>query len=84
MGSTLDSELGGKTWQIFCADGHPSYNYRLEQTGEFIGAPAESFDIHVERIARGWEFEQRGACQAVILPNHEFRPNDALFGSGGG
>jgi hypothetical protein len=72
----VDSELDGKTWYITCADGHPSYTYRLEHTGEFLGGPAESFDIHVERLALGWEFKQRGAarvCSVDELRDPAFR-----------
>lgn len=62
----IDGEGDGQTWYITCADGHPSYDYRLENTGEFLGgAPAESFDIHVERIALGWEFKQRGEVRSL-------------------
>jgi hypothetical protein len=59
----VEAEIDGKTWYITCADGHPSYNYRLDNAGEFLGWPAESFDIHIERSALWWEFRQRGGVR---------------------
>lgn len=67
----IDGEGDGKTWYITCADGHPSYTYRLENTGEFLGWPAESFDTHVERSALWWEFRQRGPVR--VWPLDELR-----------
>ncbi len=55
----IEKETHEDTWYVTCADAHPSYNYRLDSAGEFIGVAAQSFDIHVERIALGWEFNQR-------------------------
>ena len=60
----IDSEADEQTWYVSCADGHPSYDYRLDNTGEFLGgAPAESFGVHVERIALGREFMRRGVAR---------------------
>ena len=57
----IDSKSDGQTWSIACADGHPSHNYRLDHAGVFVsGYSAESFGIHVERIALGWDFGGRG------------------------
>ncbi len=57
----IKSESNGLKWSIACADGHPSCNYRLDHAGVFVsGYSAESFGIHVERIALGWEFKQGG------------------------
>lgn len=53
------------TWYITCADLHPSYEYRLDNRGEFLGGRAESFDIHVERLSLGWEFCQRGEARVL-------------------
>ena len=62
----IDSRSGGQSWHVTCADCHPSYNYRLDHTGIFLGgdAPAESYDIHVEQGALGWEFKQIGQFRA--------------------
>ena len=61
----VDREPHEEVWYITCADAHPSYSYRLDNKGEFLGDPAESFDIHVERIALGWDFHQRGQSRAL-------------------
>lgn len=45
----IDRELHEEIWYITCAELHPSYTYRLENNGEFLGVRATSFDIHVER-----------------------------------
>ncbi len=53
----IDSRSDGRSWSIASGDGHPSHNYRLDHTGVFPGGyRAESFGIHVERIALGWDF----------------------------
>jgi len=59
------------TWYARCADAHPTYQYQLDQTGELIGMPAESFDVNVERLALGWEFHRRGKFR--IVPDQELR-----------
>jgi hypothetical protein len=41
------------------------YNYRLDDKGEFLGPPAISFDVHVERVALGWEFSRKGASRVL-------------------
>jgi hypothetical protein len=63
----IDRESHEETWYITCADAHPSYMYRLDNRGEFLGTPAESFDIHVERIAVGWDFDRRTSGQNRVL-----------------
>jgi hypothetical protein len=45
---------------IACADVHPSYDYRLDKRGHFLGQAAESFEINLERAALSKEF--RDAC----------------------
>jgi hypothetical protein len=61
----VDGESDGKTWYITSADVHPSYVYRLDQNGEFLGGPAQSFDIHVERVAAFVEFQKRQHCRPL-------------------
>jgi hypothetical protein len=65
MKADIDRESAQETWYITCADVHPSYNYRLDDKGEFLGNPAESFDEHVERMAVGWEFRREGNTQVI-------------------
>ncbi len=52
-------ELSGEGWRVVCADIHPSYDYWLSSTGEFIslsgGGSHESFDIKIERNTIFWE-----------------------------
>jgi hypothetical protein len=67
----IDREPHEETWYVTCADTHPSYDYRLDDKGEFLGPPAESFDIHVERIALGWDFHQKGPSR--VLTTDELR-----------
>lgn len=52
-------EVHEPIWYIACAEVHPSYQYLLDSNGEFLGVPAESFDIKVERNALRWEFASR-------------------------
>jgi hypothetical protein len=47
----VELEKDGRTYYVACADVHPSYNYRLDNNGEFLGFPAEHFSVHVERVA---------------------------------
>lgn len=56
MKADIDREPLQETWYITCADVHPSYDYRLDDKGEFVGNSAQSFEKHVERIAVGWGF----------------------------
>jgi hypothetical protein len=55
---------------IHCADLHPVYTYRLDDAGRFqgAGAQAESFDIHVERLALWREFVDAGPVQRIWDP----------------
>jgi hypothetical protein len=61
----IDREPNDNTWYVTCADVHPSYNYRLDDNGEFLGPPAISFDVHLERVALGWEFSLKGASRVL-------------------
>lgn len=45
-----------RVWGIACADIHPSYEYVLDTEGEFVGGPAESFDVYIEQFACIWTF----------------------------
>jgi hypothetical protein len=67
----IDREPHDETWYITCADVHPSYTYQLDDMGEFLGGPAESFDVYVERIALGWDFHRRSEIR--ILTADELR-----------
>ena len=69
----IDREVNEEIWYVTCADAHPSYSYRLDNTGEFIGAPAERFDVHVERIALGWDFARRTGGRARPLSAGDLR-----------
>ncbi|MDH5692827.1 MAG: hypothetical protein OEZ47_06965 [Gammaproteobacteria bacterium] len=65
----IESEPDGKTWYISCADAHPSYSYQLENNGEFLGTPSESFDIYVERKSVAWHFNSN--CEAELIKKPE-------------
>ena len=56
----VDRETHEDVWYVTCAEVHPSYNYLLDDKGEFLGRPAESFDIKVERNALHWEYFCQG------------------------
>lgn len=49
----------GNDWLVACADVHPSYDYNLNSTGEFVsyggGGEHESFAKRIERAALGWD-----------------------------
>ena len=51
--------------EIACADVHPSYNYFLRDSGEFLGFPSESFEIYVERKSVGYFFSKEGRVKPV-------------------
>lgn len=74
MQPNIDREPNEDTWYIMCADAHPSLGYRLNNRGEVVGTPAESFDIAVERNALGWDFRQRGETRALVAS--ELRSDD--------
>lgn len=63
----VEKEEHEDVWYIRCADAHPSYSYQLDSAGEFLGTPAQSFDIHVERIALGWDFAQAGESHRLTV-----------------
>jgi hypothetical protein len=71
--ANVDREIREETWYVTCAEVHPSYNYLLDNKGEFLGDPAESFDIKVERNALRREFfSGRGVAARV-----EYHPKGA-------
>jgi hypothetical protein len=72
----IDSELGDEIWYATCADAHPSYNYRLDNKGEFLGGPATTFDVHVERVGAYFEFQTRHRSR--LLTNQELLDPDAI------
>jgi hypothetical protein len=50
-------EQDGPVWSVWCADGHPTYTYQLDQEGEFAAhGQHRSFDLYVERLAALREF----------------------------
>jgi hypothetical protein len=61
----VDCETNEDVWYITCADVHPSYNYRLDNKGEFLGGPAATFDVHVERAGAFFDFQQDGHCRPL-------------------
>lgn len=61
----VDQETNEDVWYITGADVHPSYNYRLDNKGEFLGGPAANFDIHVERAGAFFDFQQNGHCRPL-------------------
>jgi hypothetical protein len=63
----IDRESQEEIYYITCADAHPSYTYQLDNKGEFLGFPAESFEIHVERIALGWAFSQSEPTRPIVM-----------------
>jgi hypothetical protein len=58
--ATIDHFEENDEWEIICAEVHPSYNYTLNQAGEFGDGRAISFDVKVERNALGASFSARG------------------------
>ena len=64
-GAEVDRELHEEVWYVTCAEVHPSYSYLLDDNGKFLGDPAESFDIKVERNALHWEFFPREGAGRV-------------------
>jgi hypothetical protein len=65
---TFDS---GADWLVTCAEVHPSYVYRLGNTGFFRDLRADSFDIKVERNALRWAFFTAAGRQAQIVINRD-------------
>jgi hypothetical protein len=51
--SGIDFEQDADAWFIACADAHPSYDYWIDQRGEFLGTgsggPAVSFEKKLEQ-----------------------------------
>ena len=57
----------GEAVTILCADVHPSWDYLLKPTGEFIGPPfrCATFDVKVERNALMMEFTKAGPVERI-------------------
>ena len=56
-------EPDGVGWSIWCAEGHPTYSYQLDQDGVFAAhGEHHSFDLYVERLAALREFAPRGSA----------------------
>lgn len=69
-GIELDLEEG----LVACADVHPSYDYWLDRSGEFLGlgggGPCDSFAVKVEQTAVLWVFSQNpGDVRLTGEPN---------------
>ncbi len=56
----VDREVKEERWYVRCADVHPSYNYTLDHSGEFLAHPARTFDVKVERDALVHELGRQG------------------------
>lgn len=61
----LEYDKRDGVFEIACADVHPSYNYFLRDSGEFLGFPSESFEIYVERKSVGYFFSKEGRVKPV-------------------
>jgi hypothetical protein len=62
----VEKEPHENVWYVTCAEVHPSYNYLLDDQGEFLGRPAQSFDIKVERNAILDEFVSSKQSKFVL------------------
>lgn len=65
LSAEVDYDKKENSYDIVCADVHPSYNYILTDSGEFWGVPSESFDVYVERKSIGYEFSLNGNVKPV-------------------
>ena len=74
-------EQDGPVWSIWCAEGHPTYSYQLDQDGVFAAhGEHRSFDLYVERLAAFREFVPSKKV-ARDLPREEFHGSEfgAMF-----
>lgn len=58
----------GSAWRIVCADVHPSYDYWLDETGQFVSVGSgryEKFKTKVERNAVFWEMVSSGRTWTI-------------------
>jgi len=67
----VDREPHEETWYVTCAEVHPSYEYQLDNRGEFLGEPAASFDVKVERNALLADYFAQGGTRP--LPQSDLR-----------
>ena len=59
-------EQDGPAWSIWCADGHPTYFYELDQDGVLAAHGGHrSFDLYVERVAAVREIARRGEAREL-------------------
>lgn len=68
-------ERDGPGYDVWCADGHPTYSYQLDQDGVFAAhGQHRTFDLYVERMAAFREFVKgsREVPREVLL-GAEFR-----------
>ncbi|MCX2794703.1 hypothetical protein SAMN05660479_02242 [Microbulbifer thermotolerans] len=59
------------TFEVVCADVHPSYNYTIDDRGHFFGLASESFEIYVERKAVGFLFSKAGSVRPIRVADIE-------------
>ena len=59
LNAVVEQQPNAGRCYITCADAHPSYRYLLDDRGRFLGVPADSFDIKVERNALISEISKR-------------------------
>jgi hypothetical protein len=70
-------------WFVYCAEVHPSYVYKLGDTGFFRSPPASSFQMHLERCAAWFEFFSRPGAKQV-RPAPPERPGSRSFAESDG
>jgi hypothetical protein len=61
MECEVEEDPGEDDVYVTCADVHPSYSFQLTKHGHFLGQPASSFEIYIERCALAVEFKTRAS-----------------------
>lgn len=62
-------ERDGDDWFIWCAEGHPTYSYQLDQDGVFAAhGRHRSFDLYVERCAALREYAPNQRVARLLPP----------------
>lgn len=61
----------GSPLYVWCADAHPSHDYKLKTQGVFLGPPyrSHSFHVKVERNALYWDFARGGPARFAYNGN---------------